>query len=292
MPQSKSRPLKWHGGKRYLAQWIISHMPPHLHYVEPYFGGGQVLFARDVERDWLFASGGASQPAHRRGASEVVNDVNGELTNFWQCLQDPETFEAMTRRLSVTPFSEDEWDRAAACPPDAPPVDRAVAFFIRYRQSRQGLGKDFATVTRNRTRGRINEQANAWLGVIEGLPDAHQRLRGVLILNHDAVAVIRQQDGEHTLFYCDPPYLHETRFGQGKNKEYEFEMTAEDHERLLECLASIKGHFLLSGYRSTLYDQFAERHGWRRLEKQIDNKASVQKTKESKTECLWTNAPE
>ena len=36
-------PLKWHGGKNAfqgkLARWIISLMPPHLHYVEPFFGG-------------------------------------------------------------------------------------------------------------------------------------------------------------------------------------------------------------------------------------------------------------
>ena len=31
-----SSPLKWHGGKHYLAKKIIELMPPHLHYVEPY----------------------------------------------------------------------------------------------------------------------------------------------------------------------------------------------------------------------------------------------------------------
>jgi DNA adenine methylase len=39
-------PLKWHGGKHYLATKIVALMPPHLHYVEPYCGSGQVLFAR------------------------------------------------------------------------------------------------------------------------------------------------------------------------------------------------------------------------------------------------------
>ena len=38
-------PLKWHGGKYYLASKIVQLMPPHLHYVEPFFGGGAVLFA-------------------------------------------------------------------------------------------------------------------------------------------------------------------------------------------------------------------------------------------------------
>ena len=33
-------PLKWPGGKHYLAKGIIDLMPPHTHYVESYFGGG------------------------------------------------------------------------------------------------------------------------------------------------------------------------------------------------------------------------------------------------------------
>ena len=36
-------PLKWHGGKYYLAAKIVRLMPPHIHYVEPFFGGGAVL---------------------------------------------------------------------------------------------------------------------------------------------------------------------------------------------------------------------------------------------------------
>jgi DNA adenine methylase len=40
-------PLKRHGGKHYIAAHVLKVMPRHLHYVEPFFGGGQVLFARD-----------------------------------------------------------------------------------------------------------------------------------------------------------------------------------------------------------------------------------------------------
>ena len=75
-------PLKWHGGKYYLASKIVGLMPSHLHYVEPFFGGGAVLLARDPEDDglWLFPN---------KGVSEVVNDINGSLINFWRVLQDP-----------------------------------------------------------------------------------------------------------------------------------------------------------------------------------------------------------
>ena len=47
-------PLKWHGGKYYLAAKIVALMPPHLHYVEPFFGGGAVLLDRDPEDESLW----------------------------------------------------------------------------------------------------------------------------------------------------------------------------------------------------------------------------------------------
>ena len=57
---SLTQPLKWHGGKHYLASEIIALMPRHIHYVEPFFGGGSVLLRKPFE-----------------GVSEVVNHDPG-----------------------------------------------------------------------------------------------------------------------------------------------------------------------------------------------------------------------
>lgn len=161
-----------------------------------------------------------------------------------------------------------------------------VQFFILARQSRQGLMRDFATLSRNRTRSRINEQGSAWLNVVEGLPDVHRRLRGVVILNQKATDVIRKQDGLNTLFYCDPPYVHASRSTTG---EYAFEMGEVEHEELLETLSVIQGKFMLSGYPSSLYTKWERMHNWTRHEVKIDNKAAAGEVKEKKTECLWCN---
>ena len=286
-----TQPLKWHGGKYYLRKWIIGLMPPHLHYVEPFFGGGGILLARDPDRDWM-AAGKEKLPAALQGCSEVANDLHGELINFWRVLQNPSDFEAFRQRIELTPFSQAEFEEARdnskseeAREPENQ-IDRAVRFFILARQSRQGLMKDFATLSRNRTRSRINEQVSAWLNVVDGLPDVHQRLRKVVILNQDACDVIRKQDGQHTLFYCDPPYVHESRSTTG---EYAYEMTESQHRELLDILAGIEGRFMLSGYPSELYREWEQRHNWTRQEFLIDNKASSGKVKETKTECLWCN---
>lgn len=263
-----SSPLKWHGGKYYLADKIISIMPPHITYVEPCFGGGQVLFRKNPE-----------------GVSEIVNDIDGDLMNFWQVLADPLSYDAMECQLLMTPFSQRVFEQSLI-DVERGPVARAISFFIKYRQSRQALGKDFATMSRRRTRRGMNEQVSSWLGAVEGLPEAHERLRRVVIFNEDVIDLLVKLDGPETLFYIDCPYLHETRT---TTKAYDHEMTAEQHQTMLGLLGVIKGNFILSGYRSQMYDEMSERKGWPRIDIDIDNKSSSAKVKEIKTECLWTN---
>lgn len=241
-------------------------MPPHLHYVEPYAGSLAVLLERDAN-----------------GSSEVVNDIHGELINFWNILASHSEFEQMHRVLEATPFSEEKWEQAAGLG-DA--LSRAIMFFIRCRQSRAGCFKDFATLSRARTRRGMNEQASAWLTTIEKLPEVHARLKRVVILSRDALDVIKQQDGPQTLFYLDPPYLHETRATTG---QYAREMSAERHCELLETIAAIKGKFILSGYRSLLYDDHAINWGWSRRDFDLPNNAAGGDEKRRMIECVWMN---
>lgn len=262
-------PLKYHGGKHYLSDWIVSWFPPHTHYVEAFAGGLAVLLRKDPN-----------------GISEVINDFDGDLTNFWRVLKDEAEFAAFQRRVEATPFSSKEFGEADFLDPDDDAVERAVKFFVRCRQSRQGLRKDFATMSRSRTRRGMNDQVSSWLTAIDGLPEIHERLKRVVIFNEDAVAVIKREDSSDTLYYCDPPYLHETRV---VTDAYACEMTGEDHERFLITLAGIEGKFLLSGYRNDLYDAYADRNGWHRVDREIDCKASSASVKPRRIESLWMN---
>ena len=58
--------IRYHGGKSYLAPKLVGLMPVHQRYLEPYFGGGSILFAKPHD-----------------GIAEWVNDINQEVTNFW-----------------------------------------------------------------------------------------------------------------------------------------------------------------------------------------------------------------
>lgn len=268
-------PLKYHGGKHYLASQIVALMPPHLHYVEPYFGGGAVLFAKPGE-----------------GISEVANDLNGNLMNFWRVLQDKKSFAEFKRRIEATPFSETEWQDAHnrleqlnGTHSRQEQIDRAARFFVLCRQSMSGRCKDFTPLTRNRTRRGMNEQVSAWLKAIDGLPVVHERLRRVVVLNKPAVEVIQSQDGPNTLFYLDPPYLPEVRSAQAVWGQ--FEMTKEQHEELLDVINGVQGMVMLSGYASKLYETRLAH--WNRHDFDLPNNAADDIIKRRMTECLWCN---
>ena len=120
-----------------------------------------------------------------------------------------------------------------------------------------------------------------WLNRIEGLWAVAERLRPVQIENKDALDILRKYDSPDTLFYCDPPYPHESR---GDPKAYGFEMKNEEHEKLSEVLHSLKGKVALSGYNTPLLERLY--HDWHRIDAPEMIAHSVKKLRQ---ESLWVN---
>lgn len=268
-----STPLKTHGGKFYLADKIVAMMPKHRNYVEPFAGGLSVLLAKD-----------------HANTAEVINDVDHLVTVFWRVMAHPTMFRMFRRKCEATPFGQTFWVRhrpnVRNCKNQSQFVNLAFDFFRHIRMSLAGRGKSFAPITTTRLRRGMNEQASAWLGAVEGLTEVHERLKGVVVLNEPAVGVIEKMDDPETLFYCDPPYVHSTR---ATTNDYYYEMTDDQHRSLLSRLASIEGKFMLSGYRSQLYDSYADEFGWNRTEFELPNNAAGGKSKRKMVECVWTN---
>ena len=71
------------------------------------------------------------------------------------------------------------------------PSRMPLAFFVDCRQSRSGMMRDFTSITRSRTRRRMNGNVSEWLGAVEGLADVHARLRRVLVENVDGIELNR-----------------------------------------------------------------------------------------------------
>lgn len=257
--------LRYHGGKWKLAPWIISHMPPHRVYVEPFGGGGSVLMRKP------------------RSYAEVYNDLWSTVVNVFRVLRDPTQAEQLQRLLELTPFARDEFAQAYIQEIDSP-VERARKTILR---SFAGFGSastngEYMTGFRANSHRSGTTPAHDWQHYPSYIPAFVERLQGVLIENRPAIDVIQQQDSQQSLHYVDPPYVHATRNMRRGNAAYSVEMNDADHANLAEVLHNVEGMVMLSGYRSDLYDTL---YGdWTRIERQAHADGA-----QPRIEVLWLN---
>ena len=266
MQQKRKICFGWYGGKFSHLKWLLPLLPYTNHYVEPFAGSAAVLLNREPS------------------PVETYNDIDGEVANFFRVLRDQK--EALIEAIALTPFSREEFAIAINEPiNNISPLERARRFFVRARQVRTGLAQTASigrwAYCKKSSRNGMAGAVSRWLGSIDGLPKIADRLLRVQIENRPAIEVIKRYDSPETLFYCDPPYPHESR---GDSGAYGFEMTNSDHNELARVLRSVKGKVALSGYRCPLLDELYE--GWNCLEAPEKQAHSCKKPR---TEVLWTN---
>lgn len=251
--------LRYLGAKNRLADWIVSFFPDHKIYVEPYGGSAAVLLNKaPVE-------------------IEVYNDLYDDVVNLFRIIRSDRYVELM-EQVNMTPFSEREYELAAR-DKSGDELERARKFLVcsfmavscdgMFRKT--GFRRD-----RNASCGRV---VGKWQRLPDLLAEAHVRLSGVTIRKQDALDIIREYDSPDTLFYLDPPYMHETRTKDGR---YAFEYDHGDHERLLSLVAGLQGKVVLSGYDNDLYASMLP--GWR-----VEQKATESMRRSQRIECLWMN---
>lgn len=251
--------LRWHGGKWNLAPWIISEMPRHRVYVEPFGGAGSVLIRKP------------------RSYAEVWNDLDGHVVNLFQVLRSDRADE-LVNLLRLTPFASEEFTQAYE--PSNDPIERARRLVIRSFMGFGSNGHNRSTGFRSNSNRSGTTPAHDWSNYPDALADIILRLRGIVILNRDACDVMASHDGPETLHYVDPPYVFETRSDLGE--DYAVELSDSDHESLLDFLDGLAGMVMLSGYPHPLYDERLK--GWGR----ITRKALADGARE-RTEVLWLN---
>lgn len=210
---------------------------------------------------------------------EVLNDIDGEVVNFFRVLRERPA--ELLRLIALTPFARQEALEAFHSE-STDPVERARCLYVRAWQCMGGprtqhSGWRFSIGSSGASRSAVEEWGN-----IGHLAAVTERLKRIQIENDPAAKVIKRYDAETTLFYCDPPYLPETRSERWGKKGYTHEMTPADHARLAEQLRGIKGMAVVSGYPSELYEGLFA--GWARVEKEtITDKAA------RRVEVLWVS---
>lgn len=259
--------LRYHGGKWRMADWIISHMPAHRVYVEPFGGGASVLLRKEPSQ------------------CEVYNDLDDDIVNLFAVLRDPARAEQLAHQIDLTPFSRTEFFGAyATC---ADPVEQARRTLVR---AQMGFGSAGATKGHTGFRGTGGRQKNhetvLWHQQPDRLLAAAQRLKQAIIENRDALDCIQYYDTPDTLTFVDPPYMHSTRDAATvASKAYRHEMSDAQHIELLHVLLKCKGKVMLTGYAHPIYDDLLT--GWHRTTRQA--RASGARGGVVRTEVLWMN---
>lgn len=258
----------WYGGKYSHLDWLLPLLPKCHHYCEPFGGSAAVLINRDPS------------------PVETYNDTDGEVVNFFRVLREKK--DELLYQIGMTPFSREEFLMAIQTNGNGKflsDVERARRFFVRARQVRTGLAQT-ASAGRwanclNTSRAGMSGAVSRWLGSVAGLEFIAGRLLRVQIENDSAISVINRYDSSETLFYCDPPYPHESR---GDSKAYAYEMTDKDHVDLSRALHGVKGVVAISGYDCDLMHRLYK--DWH-IHKDRPKKAMS--IKKERQEVLWTN---
>jgi DNA adenine methylase len=256
----------WYGGKFSHLDFILPNLPNDaVHFCDVYGGSAAVIINR------------APAPV------ETYNDIDSELVNFFETLRNQNL--KLIKAISLTPFSREELVRACTPEPNLTKLERARRFYVRARQTRTGLAQ---TSSEGRwahcvltSRAGMAGAVSRWLGSIDGLPEIVQRLQRVQIENAPAIELIERYDTKDTLFYVDPPYVHESR---GDTKAYTYEMNDKEHIELGNLLNSIKGRAVISGYKTKLYEKlFSE---WNRIDAP---EKTCNSSKGIRQESIWFN---
>jgi len=255
--------FNYFGGKYNHAEWIINRLPVTRTYVEVFGGSAVILLNRKPSR------------------IECYNDINSTVVNFF--LQLRENTEQLIDAIYLTPYSREEYFRAYKTLNEGTPLERARKFYIVVNQSFNGsysrqTGWKMSTIE---SRANISEALNRWLSKPPYLKRIVERLKTVQISNFDFRLIFEKFDDPDTLFYCDPPYTHDTRCN---NNEYEYEMSTADHQGFLNLCLNAKSKIAISGYENEVYEFYLK-----------DFYKSTAKEKRgtlmhsSRKEVLWSN---
>lgn len=169
------------GGKKYLAHTIVSFIPEHKTYVEPFVGGGAVLFAK------------------KPGRGEVVNDFDPEIAfayRFMKKVTDEQVENLKKRNWEI---SEETFKRLKGSTPKND-LDRFYKHIYLEKFSYLRTGS-YGSQSVSVNRGGVGRK----MFLVDRLHILKDRLKEVEVLNRD-YKELRKFDSHDSFFYLDPPY--------------------------------------------------------------------------------------
>ena len=224
-------PVSYYGGKQNLSKRILSLIPDHNLYCEPFVGGAAVFFAKEPS------------------PVEVINDLDGKVVNFYRVCK--LHFSKLQKMIQSTPHSRKLHTEAQLILKDSTEKDvvkKAWAFWIQTNMSFSSRifgGYAYERKTNGVSKSILNKKNGFTKDICE-------RLDLVDIECNDALTVIKSRDTKESFFYIDPPYFNSD---MGHYKGY----SEQDFIDLLNVLTKIKGKFLLSSYPSDILIKYSKK---------------------------------
>jgi DNA adenine methylase len=256
-------PISYYGGKQTLASIILALIPEHRIYCEPFLGGAAIFFAKKPSK------------------VEIINDTNGELTNFYKvCKND---FRALKKEITISLHSRAQHHQAEVVynnPEMFDRIKRAWAVWMLANSSYGGLlDSGFGYDCKGMYSKKLDNKRTGFM------VDYATRLQRTRIECCDALQIIKSCDALDAFFYLDPPYV-------GADQGHYDGYTQEDFCALLKLLSAIKGKFLLSSYRNKILSEFTKQNDWHTQEIECHSSmTSRSKTPRKKIEVLTANYP-
>ena len=258
-------PLPYFGGKRRggKAAWIVSILPPPSNaqtYIEPFGGMAAVMMSR--------------API----TTEILNDLNERLMNWWVCIRDESA--EFARLLAYTPHSRSLFAKAIGELDDMslPPIRRALAYHIIISGCiNRGDGKRIKPSNFFIASHPGRPQRSKW--TLERVERLAQRMYHVGLECRDAIELLNEHAANaHAVVYCDPPY-----YSASTSPYLHSEI---DVDRLTAALHAQKGYCAISGYGSEW-----EHLGWHRSERRSYRTHINAAESVDRIDVVWTNRP-
>lgn len=243
-------PISYYGGKQTMLKHILPLVPNHTLYTEAFCGGAAMMFAKPPV------------------AAEVINDINGELINFYVVAKSYP--ELLIAEINKTLHARDHYDRANSiykAPDNYTAIERAWAIWVLSKHSfASKLGASFGFDLKGVTAKKIRNAKDNFTEML------CRRLDRVTIENDDALKVIARYDCVGAFHFVDPPYV-------GSNCGHYADTFGDDDLRvLLSLLASVKGKFMLTMFPNDDIEALATAHGWtiHRITRTISASVSIE----------------
>jgi DNA adenine methylase len=228
-------PITYYGGKQTMLRHIRPLIPKHSIYIESFAGGAAVFFNKEPAK------------------VNVINDLNGELINFYRTVIS--NYEELKNEINQTLHSRGQHSHAWYIynnPSYFTNVQRAWAVFILSKMGFAGqLSHSFGF---DKSEGRHPRKVRCAKELIND--DLRSLLECSTIECDDAFKVIKRYDVSGAWHFIDPPYV-------GSNMGHYTGMFNEQNlVDLLELCTTLQGKFMLTMYPNDTVREYANRHNW------------------------------